>query len=153
MKLIFFRDSLVISVVKEWEIHLRLKMWLGMKFIFYFYIFLLLYKSVNFLFNFFRALSQKLHELKNCIQSAVVNRVVEDFIDVVTPLKQFTEAVMAPEGTPHREQNFAEKALNLEQFSNRAAKTARMVAAGGSGGNKKLTEALLNSANQVIESY
>ncbi|KAL0277140.1 UNVERIFIED_CONTAM: hypothetical protein PYX00_004521 [Menopon gallinae] len=96
-----------------------------------------------------RALSQKLHELKNCIQNAVVNRVVEDFIDIASPLKQFTEAVMAPEGTPHREQNFADKALNLEQFSNRAAKTARMVAAGGSGGNKKLTEALLASANQV----
>ncbi|KAK6639942.1 hypothetical protein RUM43_008219 [Polyplax serrata] len=96
-----------------------------------------------------RALSQKLHELKNCIQNAVVNRVVEDFIDIVSPLKQFTEAVMAPEGTPHREQNFSDKALNLEQFSNRAAKTARMVAAGGSGGNKKLTEALLTSANQV----
>lgn len=78
-----------------------------------------------------------------------MNRVVEDFIDIASPLKHFTEAVLAPEGTPHREQNFADKALNLEQFSNRAAKTARMVAAGGSGGNKKLTEALLASANQV----
>ena len=97
----------------------------------------------------YRALSQKLHELKNCIQNAVVNRVVEDFIDIASPLRQFTEAVLAPEGTPHREQNFADKALNLEQFSNRAAKTARMVAAGGSGGNKKLTEALLTSSNQV----
>lgn len=79
----------------------------------------------------------------------MVSRVVEDFIDIASPLKQFTEAVLAPEGTPHREQNFSEKALNLEHFSNRTANTARMVAAGGSGGNKKLTEALLSSANQV----
>lgn len=45
-----------------------------------------------------RKLSHKLHELKERIQSAVVNRVVEDFIDITTPLKQFTEAVLVPEG-------------------------------------------------------
>ncbi|KAG8234896.1 hypothetical protein J437_LFUL015597 [Ladona fulva] len=37
----------------------------------------------------------------------------------------------------------------MKQFSVRAARTARMVAAGGSGGNKKLAEALLASANQL----
>jgi vinculin len=78
-----------------------------------------------------RQLSQKLHELKNKIQQAVVSRVVEDFIDITTPLKQFTEAVLAPEGTPGREQNFNDKTLALQNFSSRAAKTARMVAAGG----------------------
>lgn len=77
-----------------------------------------------------RKLSQKLHELKERINQAVVNRVVEDFIDIVTPLKQFTEAVMVPEGTPNRDQNFADKAAALQQFSNRAVKTAKMVAVG-----------------------
>ncbi|XP_019759237.1 vinculin isoform X4 [Dendroctonus ponderosae] len=96
-----------------------------------------------------RRLSQKLHELKEKIQQAVTNRVVEDFIDIVTPLKLFTEAVLAPEGTPNREQNFSDKASNLQNFSNRAVKTARMVAAGGSGGNKKLAEALSSVASQV----
>ncbi|XP_011311881.1 vinculin isoform X2 [Fopius arisanus] len=96
-----------------------------------------------------RQLSQKLYELKNRIQQAVVSRVVEDFIDITTPLKQFTDAVLTPEGTPGREQNFNDKTHALQSFSNRAAKTARMVAAGGSGGNKKLAEALLTSASQV----
>ncbi|XP_056639648.1 vinculin isoform X10 [Diorhabda sublineata] len=96
-----------------------------------------------------RHLSQKLHELKEKINQAVVNRVVEDFIDIVSPLKQFTEATLAPEGTPNRDQNFADKAANLQQFSNRAVKTAKMVAAGGSSGNKKLAEALQCAANQV----
>ncbi|KAJ8956385.1 hypothetical protein NQ318_015123 [Aromia moschata] len=94
-----------------------------------------------------RRLSQKLHELKEKINQAVVNRVVEDFIDIVTPLKQFTEAVLAPEGSPNRDQNFADKAAQLQQFSNRAVKTAKMVAAAG--GNKKLAEALQSAANQV----
>ncbi|XP_015127898.1 vinculin isoform X4 [Diachasma alloeum] len=96
-----------------------------------------------------RQLSQKLYELKNRIQQAVVSRVVEDFIDITTPLKQFTDAVLTPEGTPGREQNFNDKTHALQSFSSRAAKTARMVAAGGSGGNKKLAEALLTSASQV----
>lgn len=78
-----------------------------------------------------RLLSQKLYELKNRIQQAVVSRVVEDFIDISTPLKQFTDAVLSPEGTPGRDQNFNDKAHALQTFSNRAAKTARMVAAGG----------------------
>ncbi|XP_039303775.1 vinculin isoform X2 [Solenopsis invicta] len=96
-----------------------------------------------------RHLSHKLHELKNRIQQAVVSRVVEDFIDITTPLKQFTDAVLTPVGTPGRDQNFNDKTCALQTFSNRAAKTARMVAAGGSGGNKKLAEALAASASQV----
>ncbi|XP_018402769.1 PREDICTED: vinculin isoform X10 [Cyphomyrmex costatus] len=96
-----------------------------------------------------RQLSHKLYELKNRIQQAVVSRVVEDFIDITTPLKQFTDAVLTPAGTPGREQNFNDKTCALQTFSNRAAKTARMVAAGGSGGNKKLAEALSASASQV----
>lgn len=96
-----------------------------------------------------RALSSKLQELKNKIQTAVVDRVVEDFVDITTPLKQFTDAVLALEGTPGREQNFDGRAGSLANFSNRATKTAQMVAAGSSGGNKKLAEALLSSAGQV----
>lgn len=96
-----------------------------------------------------RKLNTKLHELKNLIQTAVVTRVVEDFIDITTPLKQFTEAVSAPEGTPNRDQNFNQKAANLQAFSDRASKTSRMVAACGSGGNKKLAEVLLASAAQI----
>lgn len=95
-----------------------------------------------------RKLSAKLHELKGKIQQALVNRVVEDFMDVTTPLKQFSDAVNVPEGTPGREPNFNQKANNLQAFSDRASKTSRMVAAGGSGGNKKIAEILLGSAAQ-----
>lgn len=49
--------------------------------------------------SFLRALSSKLQELKDKIQTAVVDRVVEDFVDITTPLKQFTDAALALEGT------------------------------------------------------
>ncbi|KAL3196936.1 hypothetical protein MRX96_015016 [Rhipicephalus microplus] len=91
-----------------------------------------------------RLISSKLLELKHKIQKALVNRVVEDFIDITTPLKMFTEAVHAPRG----EANFQDKARNLTEFSQKAARTARNVALGGAS-NKKLAEALLSSAAQV----
>lgn len=64
-------------------------------------------------------------------------------------LVRIENCVFALVGTPGREQNFNDRAQQLQQFSSRAAKTARMVAAGGSSGNKKLAEALLSSASQV----
>ncbi|KAL5287236.1 VCL family protein [Megaselia abdita] len=97
-----------------------------------------------------RLLNEKLHELKAKIQSALVNRVVEDFMDVSTPLEQFIEAVN--EGIrvkPFNEENFNHKANNLTNFSDRAAKTSRMVAASASGGNKRIAEALLASAAHI----
>ena len=93
-------------------------------------------------------LSQKLQDLKKQIEKALVTRVVEDFIDITTPLKQFTEAVLAPEGTPNREANFQDKAINLSNFSQRAAQTARNVAS-GSAPSKRLAEGLMTSANHI----
>lgn len=99
--------------------------------------------------EFGKKLTLKLHELKKAIQNALVNRIVQDFMDVSTPLKQFNEAVNVLPGTPNREQNFNQKSNNLQAFSDRASKTSRMVAAGGSSGNKKIAEILLASASQV----
>ena len=52
-------------------------------------------------------------------------------------------------GTPGRDTNFNDKAAALSEWSQRAARTGRMVAAGGSGGNKKLAEALVTAAGRV----
>lgn len=52
-------------------------------------------------------------------------------------------------GTPGRDVNFNDKAASLSEWSMRAARTGRMVAAGGSGGNKKLAESLVSAAGQV----
>ncbi|OQV21327.1 Vinculin [Hypsibius exemplaris] len=94
-------------------------------------------------------LNNKLNELKNKIHTALLQRVVEDFVDIGTPLKQFTDAVLAPEGTANREGNFHDKARLLTEHALRAADTARMVAAGGSNQNKRAVEALQNAANHI----
>ncbi|XP_026318177.1 vinculin-like [Hyposmocoma kahamanoa] len=95
-----------------------------------------------------RELTDKLHELKRAMERAVVNRVVEDFIDVAAPLRHFADAVNAPEGTPNREPNFHDKAAALAAFSHKAASAANMVAV-GVGHNKRLADQLIHNAQQV----
>ncbi|XP_047516631.1 vinculin isoform X3 [Pieris napi] len=95
-----------------------------------------------------RELTDKLHELKRGLDRAVVNRVVEDFIDVAAPLRHFTDAVNAPLGTPGRELKFEEKANGLQAFSGKAAAAADMVAAGVRH-NKKLADMLHHNAKEV----
>ncbi|XP_035456928.2 vinculin [Spodoptera frugiperda] len=95
-----------------------------------------------------RELTDKLHELKRATERAVVNRVVEDFIDVAAPLRHFTDAVNAPPGTPGRESTFHDKAAGLAAFSARAAAAAGVVAA-GVGHNKRLADQLIHNAQQV----
>lgn len=51
-------------------------------------------------------------------------------------------------GTPGREANFADRATRLSDWSKRAGRTGRLVAATGSGG-KKLSEALNQAATQL----
>nr|XP_049705344.1 vinculin isoform X3 [Helicoverpa armigera] len=95
-----------------------------------------------------RELTDKLHELKRATERAVVNRVVEEFIDVAAPLRHFTDAVNAPMGTPGRESQFHEKAAALAAFSQRACAAADVVAA-GCGHNKRLADQLTQNARQV----
>ncbi|CAH0687078.1 unnamed protein product [Chilo suppressalis] len=94
-----------------------------------------------------RELTDKLHELRRGLERAVVNRVVEDFIDVAAPLRHFTDAVNAPPGTPNREANFHDKAAALQAFSQRAAAAAHMVAQGDH--NKRLADQLNHYSQQV----
>ncbi|XP_068624642.1 vinculin [Battus philenor] len=95
-----------------------------------------------------RELTDKLHELKRGMERAVVNRVVEDFIDVAAPLRHFTDAVNAPEGTPGREANFAERAAALRAFSARAAAAAGVVAAAARH-DKRLADHLAHNKREV----
>merc|ERR1719422_1608923 len=96
-----------------------------------------------------RSLTNNIGAAADCIQGALVDRVVEDFIDIATPLKQFTDCVLSPGDPATREQVFDSKSAALVNFSNRVVSTARLVATGNTSGNKKLAEALLAAAGQV----
>jgi len=94
-----------------------------------------------------RQLGQKLKDLKKLIDKALIDRVVNDFLDIHSPLKQFTEAVLAPIGTPNREGNFVDKSNKLQEFSNNAVRTARDVSS--TAPNKRIADNLFKSAANV----
>ncbi|KAK6031879.1 vinculin family protein [Ostertagia ostertagi] len=54
-------------------------------------------------------LKDKLRELSDFMRKILTDRVVEDFADITTPLKQFVEAVHAEPHAPNREGNFIDK--------------------------------------------
>ena len=96
-----------------------------------------------------KSLSNNVATLADCIQSALVDRVVEDFVDILTPLKVFTDCILTPGDPATREQVFDARSGQLVGFSDRVASTARLVATGNTSGNRKIAEALLSSAEQV----
>ena len=70
-------------------------------------------------------------------------------------LQQFTDVVVQPcpqsqEEALEQDRKFKERASKLSLFSDSCARTAKMVAVGADTGNKKVAEALLASAGQVL---
>ena len=91
-----------------------------------------------------KKVASNLDELKYAIETALVDKVIEDFLDVATPLTKFTEVVVAPHTG-----NFDERANQLGQFSDKIVRTAKMVAVGTGNANKKATEAILAVSGQI----
>lgn len=95
----------------------------------------------------------KLHELVDFMKKVLTDKVVEDFSDITTPLKQFVEAVYAASGQPGRDHNFDDKATNLNEHSSQCANTGLLVARCGPCKNKKTIEGLIDAANKVLKCH
>ncbi|KAK6752622.1 hypothetical protein RB195_003813 [Necator americanus] len=94
-------------------------------------------------------LKDKLRELSDFMKKILTDRVVEDFADITTPLKQFVEAVHAEPHAPNREGNFADKSDRLRQHAGSMTSTARLVATCGPCKSKNTIEAIVDTAEKV----
>ncbi|KAK0397743.1 hypothetical protein QR680_002248 [Steinernema hermaphroditum] len=94
-------------------------------------------------------LRDKLRELADFMKRVLTDKVVEDFADITTPLKQFVDAVYAPQHLPNREQNLEDRGRNLDHHSSRCTNTALLVAKCGPCKNKRTVEALIETAHQM----
>ncbi|GMS95777.1 hypothetical protein PENTCL1PPCAC_17952 [Pristionchus entomophagus] len=94
-------------------------------------------------------LKNKLRELADFMRRVLTDRVVEDFADISTPLKQFVDASKAHPQQPGRERTFEEKANGLRDHSSSCTSTARLVATCGPSKNKKIVEGILDTAEKV----
>uniref|UniRef100_A0AC35U531 Vinculin n=1 Tax=Rhabditophanes sp. KR3021 TaxID=114890 RepID=A0AC35U531_9BILA len=91
----------------------------------------------------------KLNELGDFMKRVLTDKVVEDFADISTPLKQFADAVHSPFNMANRDRNFDDKAFNLNEHTSRCTNTALLLAKCGPCKNKKTVESLIEIANQV----
>ncbi|XP_071956457.1 vinculin-like isoform X3 [Antedon mediterranea] len=96
-----------------------------------------------------KRLADKLEQLKTKMEDILVKQVAEDFMDTVTPLKQLTEAALAPEDKPNREQIYTSKAEYFLEHSNKLADTARLIGQAGGSNDKRLVEEINSAANQM----
>ncbi|CAJ0931387.1 unnamed protein product, partial [Mesorhabditis belari] len=94
-------------------------------------------------------LRDKLRELADFMRRVLTDRVVEHYADITTPLKQFVEASRADFSVPNREHNFHDKSSNMREHSSRMTSTARLVASCGPCKNKKIVEAIVDSAEKI----
>eukprot|EP00080_Pristionchus_pacificus_P010946 PDM70966.1 deb-1 [Pristionchus pacificus] len=94
-------------------------------------------------------LKEKLRELSDFMRRVLTDRVVEDFADISTPLKQFVDASKAHPQQPDRERIFEDKAISLRDHSSSCTSTARLVATCGPSKNKKIVEGILDTAQKV----
>jgi vinculin len=97
--------------------------------------------------------AEGLNALKEAIRTALVDRVVLDFVDTASAFKHFRQAVTAPprlgEPAEHRERALEAAAQRLTDFSSRVVATAKMVAVGSATADKRAAEALLAQATQL----
>ena len=96
-----------------------------------------------------KKIATNLEELKSAIETALVDKVIEDFLDIATPLTKFTEVVISPKKEADMNHQFDEKALQLGRFADRIVRTSKMVAVGTGSANKKVAEAILTCAGQI----
>ena len=94
-------------------------------------------------------LRDRLRELADFMRRVLTDRVVEDFADISTPLKQFVDAAKADPSQPNRERNLDDKSHNLRAHTGKCTSTARFVASCGPSKNKKTVEAILDTADKV----
>ena len=95
-----------------------------------------------------QALSGAVYRMDERVNQAVINRIIQDMADITTPLKQFTDAVLAQEAMARKRDLVEQKGTALKQFSCRLSKTANIVAT-ASARTKRRSESLVNLSSQV----
>lgn len=94
-------------------------------------------------------LADKLQQLKDVLQDGLVGRVVEDFVDVTSPVNEFHAAATADQGVEGRQKNFDNKTENVEKQGALSAHTGLMAALSGQRTNKQLCQQIRACADEV----
>jgi len=95
-----------------------------------------------------QTLKTAVQRLEERVNQAVINRIIQDMADITTPLKQFTDAVLAQEAAARKKEMVEQRGQALKQFSSRLSRTANIVASANAR-TKRRSESLLHLSSQV----
>jgi len=95
-----------------------------------------------------QTLNAAVQRLEERVNQAVINRIIQDMADITTPLKQFTDAVLAQEAAARKKEMVEQRGQALKQFSSRLSRTANIVASANAR-TKRRSESLLHLSSQV----
>lgn len=95
-----------------------------------------------------QALGTAVLRMEERINQAVINRIIQDMADITTPLKQFTDAVVAQEAAARKRELVDQRGAALKLFSTRLARTASIVASANAR-TKRRSESLVHLSSQV----
>merc|ERR1719394_2244898 len=95
-----------------------------------------------------QTLKAAVQRLEERVNQAVINRIIQDMADITTPLKQFTDAVLAQEAAARKKEMVEQRGQALKQFSSRLSRTANIVASANTR-TKRRSESLLHLSSQV----
>merc|ERR1719220_1300052 len=95
-----------------------------------------------------QTLKAAVQRLEERVNQAVINRIIQDMADITTPLKQFTDAVLAQEAAARKKEMVEQRGQALKQFSSRLSRTANIVASANAR-TKRRSESLLHLSSQV----
>ncbi|XP_057297715.1 vinculin-like [Hydractinia symbiolongicarpus] len=96
-------------------------------------------------------LKKELEKLKFLLQSGATRGVVDNFMDVLTPIKHLEKAAKAPVDAPNREQEFEDKAGAFEYHTSRMIDSAEQTAVHGKHANRQLVDNIHSAAKDLAE--
>lgn len=96
-------------------------------------------------------LKRELEKLKGMLQRGAVRGMVDNFKDILSPIKQLAKAAKAPIGTPNREQEFEEKAGAFEYHTSKMVDSAEQTAIHGKHATKQLVDNIHTATKELAE--
>lgn len=96
-------------------------------------------------------LQEELERLKSILQRGAVRGVVDNFKDILSPVKQLAKAAKAPADAPNREQEFEEKAGAFEYHTSKMVDSAEQTAIHGKHATKQLVDNIHTATKELAE--
>ncbi|XP_076808148.1 vinculin-like [Clavelina lepadiformis] len=98
-----------------------------------------------------KQLQEKFEEMKDLMKDVLAQVVADEFSDTTTVLKQLSKAALTAKNVPNREENFDQKALELNRQAHKLARLGEQAVASSSLGAEEKLEAVKAASKKMTD--